>query len=155
MRVHGDPTSPARLLEVLTTLRTHGEREDEVLAAYRRLVEGSSDEGVRYLGRLMIEDEERHHRLIDEMASRIESWLVEVEIDAETPALSPRVDRELIDGTGRLLALERQDAKELRLLRRELRDTPATSLLRFSADLMLRDTAKHIEILRFIRTHTG
>jgi hypothetical protein len=103
----------------------------------------------------MIEDEERHHQLIEEMANRVESWLVEVEIEPETPALSPRADPALLDETRRLLALERQDARELRLLRRELRDTPTTSLLRFLAELMLRDTAKHIEILRFIRTYTG
>jgi hypothetical protein len=155
MAVYAGPESYAQLLTTLTTLRTHGEREDELLASYRRLVDESSDEGVRYLGRLMIEDEQRHHQLIDDMANRIESWLVEVEIEPETPALSPRADRGLLDGTRRLLALERQDARELRLLRRELRDTPTTSLLRFLAELMLRDTAKHIEILRFIRTYTG
>lgn len=153
MRFHPDRESPARLLE---TLRSHGEREAAVLESYRRLVEDSPDEAVRYLGRLIIADEERHHDVITEMANRIDSWIIrEVTIEPSTPALSPRVDRVLLEQTRQLIALERQDARELRLLQKKLRHTPPTSLLPLLVNLMLRDTATHIEILRFIRTYTG
>jgi MoxR-like ATPase len=147
-----DPESDARVLE---TLRTHDERESAVLASYRRLVEESPDEGIRYLGRLIIEDEERHHQVISEMANRIDSWIQGMSIEPSTPSLSPRVDRGLLDETRRLIALERQDAKELRLLQKELRYAPATSLLPLLVKLMLHDTARHIEILRFIRAYSG
>jgi MoxR-like ATPase len=147
-----DLESDARVLE---TLRTHDERESVVLASYRRLVEESPDEGIRYLGRLIIEDEERHHEVISEMANRIESSIQGMTVGPSTPSLSPRVDRGLLDETRHLIALERQDAKELRLLQKELRYAPATSLLPLLVKLMLHDTARHIEILRFIRTYTG
>ena len=59
----------------LDALAAHGEHEAAALAAYRRLIENSADEGVKYLGRLILEDEERHHHLIAEMSNRIASWV--------------------------------------------------------------------------------
>ena len=147
-----DPEADARVLE---TLRMHDEREQDILASYRRLVDETPDDGIRYLGRLIIDDEERHHQILGEMANRIESWLHDTSLEPATPALSPRVDSMLLEQTRRLIALERQDAKELRLLQRELRDAPRTSLLPLLVKLMLDDTARHVEILRFIRTYTG
>jgi transposase len=147
-----DPKSDAR---VLATLRAHDERERAILASYRHLVDESTDDGVRYLGRLIMDDEERHHEVIREMANRVESWMHTASVEPSTPSLSPRVDSDLLEETRRLIALERQDAKELRLLQKELRYAPPTSLLPLLVKLMLHDTARHIEILRFIRTYTG
>ena len=147
-----DAASEARILE---TLRHHDQREGIVLAAYRRLVDECADEGIQYLGRLIIEDEERHHQLIMEMANRIESWIHGSEIEASTPSIVPRVDPELLDATHQLIGLEHQDATELPPLEHELRSLPATSLLPFLVKLMLEDTARHIEILQFIRTYAG
>ncbi len=153
MRFHLDHGSPDRLLEAL---RTHGECEAAVLESYRRLVDESPDEGVRYLGRLIIEDEERHHNVIAEMCNRIDSWIIRgISVGPSTPALSPRVDRELLQETRRLIALERRDARELRLLKKELRNTAPTSLLPLLVKIMLHDTATHIEILQFIHAYAG
>jgi len=140
---------------VLATLRAHDERERAILESYRHLVDESTDDGIRYLGRLIMDDEERHHDVIREMANRVESWMQDASIEPSTPSLSPRVDSDLLEATRRLIALERQDAKELRLLQKELRYAPPTSLLPLLVKLMLHDTARHIEILRFIRTYTG
>jgi transposase len=147
-----DPESDAR---VLATLRAHDQREHAMLASYRRLVDESTDEGIRYLGHLIMEDEERHHEVIREMANRIDSWMRGTSVEPSTPSLSPRVDPDLLEETRRLIALERQDAKELRQLQKELRYAPPTSLLPLLVKLMLHDTARHVEILRFIRTYTG
>jgi hypothetical protein len=147
-----DPESDARVLEIL---KTHDTREYALLQSYRRMIDESTDEGIRYLGKLIIEDEERHHELIAEMANRIESWILDATVEPATPALSPRVDPELLDATRQLIALEHEDAKQLRLLQRELRYAPATSLLPLLVKLMLQDTARHIKILRFIRSYTG
>ena len=152
MSPHVDPVADARILE---TLRTHGAREDAVLASYRQLVEESSDEAIKYLGRLIIDDKERHHQVISEMANRIESSIQGVNVEPATPALEPRVDRELLDETRRLIVLERHDAKELRQLQKELRYAAPTSLLPLLVKLMLHDAERHIEILRFIRSYTG
>ena len=118
-----DEKSDAR---ILATLRTHDEREGAILESYRRLVDESTDEGIRYLGRLIIEDEERHHRLITEMIGRIETWMHRGESTEATPSLMPRVDPDLLAETHKLIALEHEDAKELRLLKKELRYAPAS-----------------------------
>jgi hypothetical protein len=146
-----DVEGDARILELL---RTHDARENTVLAEYRRLIDESADEGIRYLGRMILDDEERHHQLLWEMFERVDTWMRSTG-DAGTPSLAPKVDPGLLDETRRLIALERADAKELRRLQKELRSVPATSLLPLLVKLMLHDNAKHIEILRFIRTYTG
>jgi hypothetical protein len=146
-----DHEADTRILELI---RTHDARESAVLAAYQRLVDESVDEGIRYLGRLILDDEQRHHQILGQMAERVGSW-IRGDNDAGTPALTPRVNRELLDETRRLIALERADAKELRRVQKELRYAPATSMLPLLVKLMLHDNAKHIEILQFIRTYVG
>ena len=58
----------------------------------------------------------------------------------------------------RLLAFEKEDMKELRRLRKELQwshgNPHGDPLLPLLVDLMLHDTAKHIDILKFIRART-
>ena len=139
---------------ILDLLRTHDAREGGVLTAYQRLIDESNDEGIRYLGQLILDDEHRHHQILRAMADRVDGWIRD-DGKAGTPSLTPRVDRELLHETRRLIALERADARELRRLQKELRYAPATSLLPLLVKLMLADNAKHIEILKFIRNYAG
>jgi hypothetical protein len=147
-----DPESDALVLE---TLRRHDEHAQALLDVYRGLAEKSADEGIRYLCQLIIDDEERHHEVITEMVNRIESWVDGRDVEPGTPSLVPAVDRSLLENTRKLIELEHQDAKELQHLHKELRYAPATSLLPLLVNVMLHDTAKHIEMLRFIRTYSG
>jgi len=140
--------------KILELLRTHDDRERAVLAAYQTLIDESTDEGICYLGQLILDDEQRHHEILGQMADRVDGWKTGGGA-AGTPSLTPRVDRALLDETRRLIALERADAKELRKLQKELRYAPATSLLPLLVKLMLHDNAKHIEILKFVRTYAG
>ena len=41
-------------VELLKTLTKHGEREGATIDAYRQLIDESTDEGVKYLGRLIL-----------------------------------------------------------------------------------------------------
>jgi len=140
---------------LLRTLTSHDDREADMLGAYRRLANSTDDDGVRYLVQFLIEDEERHHRILGEMASRVQSWIDHTEVLDSTPSMTPHVDREFLEATRQLIALERHDAKELHELQRELRYAPATSLLPILVKLMLSDTNRHIDILHFLRTYTG
>ena len=152
MRSYRDLESDARMLD---TLRTLDDREGVVLASYRRLVADDPDEAIRYLGRLLVQDEERHQKVTSEIEHRVDTWILGHDVEASIPALAPRVDRMLLATTRQLIALERQDGNDLRLLQRELRGVPASSLLPLLVRLMRLDTARHIEILRFIRSYTG
>ena len=59
----------------------------------------------------------------------------------------------LRSGTKKLLDREEEDVVELKHLQRQLHDVKDTTLWGLLVDLMQRDTAKHIAILRFIQDH--
>jgi hypothetical protein len=139
--------------ELIAMLRSHGPREGEALAAYQRLVDHAEDEGVRYLGRLILDDERQHHAVLEEMLNVVQSFVWEVDLQPRVPDAPTPGDRALLDETKRLLALERADAKELRRLRKALKHNPHYPMLALLVELMIHDTAKHVAILEFIRRH--
>lgn len=148
-------TDDGPLARVLELLQSQGARDVSLLESYGALIESSDDEGIQYLGRMVIDDEQRHHRVIVEMENRVESWMRADAVEPSTPGLAPRVDRELLAETSHLLGLEREDLAELHHLKHSLHDVPPTSLLPFLVTLMIHDAQKHIEILQFIRDYTG
>jgi hypothetical protein len=156
-RSSGDLQLPNRAadVELINLLEAHAPREGEALATYEQLIEQSANPAVQYLGRLIIEDEKRHHDLLEEMLNGIKSFVWEVAIEPSMPSMPRQADPELLDKTRRLLALERRDATDLRRLRKSLRGTAKSSLLPLLLELMIHDTAKHIEILKFIKSRTA
>lgn len=141
---------------VLDLVERHGKAEGTMLASYRDVAARSSvDDGVKYLVELILEDEKRHHEVFARMANEIRSFLWEVPLEPSLPALGHRPDPDLLAETKRLLAFEKQDAKELRQLRKTLRGGPTSSLDALMVELMLHDTAKHIEILKHIVAALG
>jgi hypothetical protein len=137
--------------DILLMLRNHGAREGAALDAYKQaLEESSASEGVRYLIRLILDDEQRHHQVFAEMANALQSFVEEVPVEPSVPGLAPRRDPALLEVTRRLLALEKDDANELRQLRKSLRGAPKSMLHPLLVDLMRHDTAKHIAILEHI-----
>ena len=113
--------------------------------------ESSAGDGIKYLIRLIIDDERRHHRVFDEMANELKSFVWEVDVEPRVPSAMAHRDPALLRQTKALLALEKDDAKELRHLRKVLRHGPKSSLHPVLIEAMLHDTAKHIAILEFIR----
>ena len=149
MKSEPDRERDARVLE---TLRTHGQREDVLLDSYRRVVEETSDEGVRYLGRLIVEDEERHHGLL----KRIEATLRDAIDWKHSPnalptAVTPSqpVMHALIDTSTALIKEEHTGAHHLRELahREKLANSGLTSLL---LEMMAMDSDKHAHLLQFV-----
>jgi rubrerythrin len=140
-------------LAIAASLAEHGPREGAALAEYERLVDSCDDEGIRYLAAMVLADERRHHQLITEMLHQIQSYLWETDVEPQVPYLHVRHDPELRAATDRLLRLERDDARELRKLRRQVKDQPPSSMLALLVELMLHDTAKHVQILKLIRSH--
>jgi hypothetical protein len=150
------PREPDHTVEyaLIDMLGSHGEREGSALASYQRLIEQSEDEGLRYVMRLIMEDEVRHHQQISEMLNNLHSFVWELDIQPRVPEIGERLGSVLRGETERLLAFEEEDAKALRRLRKELGRGHESGLLPLLVNLMLHDTAKHIEILRFIRSRT-
>ena len=106
-----------------------------------------------YLVDLIVEDEERHHRMFEELVNRIRSDIDWRDYEPQVPyvACPSAIRPELIEATDRMLSLERNDEKALTRLRKELRPVRNTTLFSLMVELMELDTKKHIAILEFIR----
>jgi hypothetical protein len=149
---HGREPDRDAELRILALLETHGAREGAALSAYKRVAaESSAGPGVQYLVGLILDDEERHHRTFEEMANQLRSIVWEVDVEPQVPPMPSRADPALLAETRRLLEFEKEDAKELKALRRELKHSPSSSLHPLLVEIMLHDTAKHIAILEHIR----
>jgi rubrerythrin len=134
-------------------LSDHGQHEGALLERYRRFAELSESAAVRYLVRAIVEDEERHHRVLAELANAV-AW----EGSPQTPPGSvPDLDHEhddaLVAETKALLDSELADLRELKKVRRRLEAYRDTTMWPLLVDLMILDTEKHAHILRFIASH--
>lgn len=137
--------------ELVELLARHGSEEGALLERYQRFANEGSSEAVRYLVRLIIDDERRHHRLLAELANTIAwGWATNSPVQAVADLAPGADDRALVEETRELIRAEENDRSELRHLRKRLRpykDTTAWSLV---IGLMLADTEKHLDILRFV-----
>lgn len=131
----------------------HVSSEQRVIQRYRDAAEHASSPAFAYLAMLILEDEQRHHKLMQELAESIRKF-AELGGDEEpVPPLYRPKDREaLVELTEELLTIEKADKKELAALRKELKDVATTTLWGLMVDLMERDTDKHIHILEFARS---
>ncbi|MGC1419829.1 MAG: hypothetical protein WA786_06905 [Acidimicrobiales bacterium] len=143
--------------ELYEHLTTHEAVEAEMLGEYREVAQASSSKAFSYLSDLIIEDEIRHHRIFRDLAAALKN---DVEIDPEEPAI-PNIGNWGHDAatvlrlTEKLLANERDDAKELKRLTSDLKQLKHESLWQLLVKLMEMDTAKHIEILKFVKRNAS
>jgi hypothetical protein len=136
-------------------LTSHERTERELLGEYRAAAAASQSPSFQYLVALIVEDEIRHHRVFQDLASALKT---DAELRPEQP-LVPRLGQlgpdgqRVIDLTDQLLEREQADSRELRRLAKDLRDVKDTTLWELLVKLMEMDTTKHIEILEFIQRH--
>ena len=137
-------------------LTNHIATERGLLEEYSDIADRTESRAFRYLVNLLIEDEIRHHTIFSEIAESVETIALMKAREPAVPLIDfVRTDRDaVLDATERLLEHEREDARELKRLQRELRDTKDDSLNGLLVELMQRDTQKHIAILRFVRKRT-
>jgi rubrerythrin len=139
---------------VYEQLAAHVDAEAPLVAAYARLAEESGSDYVRYLVALILDDEARHHRMLQELLRAVSAGSVARDDDGD--AAVPMIRRvqhadELLEVTERLLRFEDDDKRSLKQLRRSLKDVRDTSLWDVVVDAMRRDTEKHVAILEFLR----
>lgn len=136
---------------IIDRLQEHMDSEREALTRYGELAEKAPDGHVRFLMQLILEDEVRHHKLFAEMSENLRREM-DQRGPAELPELRHSMDTDTLRAeTKALLALEREDLKELKDLRREIVKVADTSWWSALIDVMDADNRKHIAILKFVR----
>jgi hypothetical protein len=138
--------------EVVKAIDRHGREESELLIRYERFAENAESPVAEYLVQLILDEERRHHRMLEELATAI-AWGSLGGAARRTLPIMPLqsgYDRAFRTETRALLRHELRDRKELRHLQRRLLnvgDVPFWGLL---VGLIQLDTEKHISILRFL-----
>jgi hypothetical protein len=138
-------------------LADHVSSEADLIVSYREMAGApATPDAARYLLRLVVEDEVRHHRIMHEIATAIGegiAWKNDADTVPNLPHGNP--DPALEEVTKRFLAAERADRKQLSALRKELQPYRDTTLWSLLVELMEHDTAKHILLLTFVRDHVA
>lgn len=138
---------------MLERLRLHVENEGTILDSYAKLLETTSEDYVKYLLRLVLEDEQRHHQIFEEMANSLASDISWKNVGPRTPALTATAEpsRALLEQmVDHMLAAERTDEQELKRLAKDVGQFHGT-LFGLLLRTMQMDTKKHLLVLSFVR----
>ena len=130
----------------------HVDSEQAVIHQYRDAAQKSPSRAFAYLARLILEDEQRHHRMMQDLAESLRQYAESLGKEETIPLLDRPSDRdELIALTDELLAVEKTDQRELAQLRKDIDAAGVRTLWPLIIRLIEHDTSKHIEILTFAR----
>ena len=139
--------------ELYDHVTAHGENEGEILQSYQEFAESTDSPAFAYLARIILDDERRHHQLLDDLAQTIRASAELTGKPGPIPDLGEfRADRErILAESERFLAWEKEDNRELERLAKELKDVRDTTVWQLVVRLMQQDNEKHRRILEFIR----
>lgn len=139
--------------QVYDHLIEHVNGERGILEDYERLAEETESPAFAYLARLILDDEQRHHQLLSDLAQTIRTTATTGGKPSPIPELGIfRADREkILAETERFLAVEEEDNRHLERLAKELSDVRNTTVWQLIIRLIQQDNERHLHILRFIR----
>lgn len=140
--------------ELYDQLTQHVAAEEGILGSYRQMASDTASPDIAYLAGLIVDDEVRHHRIFEQLASsiRAEAELRQAKDGVPHIPLTRSDPTALLEATERLLAMEHEDRRALKELRRSLRPVASTTLWALLVETMELDTRKHIAMLRYIRS---
>ena len=139
--------------ELYDHVTDHGKNEGEILQSYQEFAESTDSPAFAYLARIILDDERRHHQLLDDLAETIRTSAELTGEPTPIPDLGEfKADRErILAESERFLAWEKEDNQELERLAKELKDVRDTTVWQLVVRLMQQDNEKHRRILEFIR----
>ena len=137
--------------EIMGHLERHIEGEQQLLGEYETLLDRCDHLPVRYLLGLLLDDEQRHHRILVEMLNQFRTSLYLAEQEPHVPWMIRKADPAVAATTRRLRRAERKDLRQLRALRRHLKSLRRHSLDGVLIDSLILDTRKHLGYLRTIQ----
>ncbi len=136
---------------IMAYLDEHIEGERHLLAEYDTMLRECDHPPVRYLVGLLLEDEQRHHRILLEMLNQFRTSVYLAEQEPRGPWMTRRPDPAMAATTRRLRREERKDLRKLRSLRRHLGFMRRSSLDGVLVDALILDTRKHLRYLKTIQ----
>ena len=137
---------------LLHSFESHIAAETDTVREYRRLADTSPDPAVRLLMQLVLEDEERHHGLLERMAARIRNTLYWTHSAGALPTGSGPTGenaRQELRAIERFARQEQEGVRHLRELARRDGDLH-NGLFGLLLETMAMDSEKHQRILRFM-----
>jgi len=145
------PIEKSDVERLFEQLEAHEKEEAESLDAYEAAATASPDAGVRYLMGLVLEDERRHHRLLQAMSEEIRQSLLWLNGTMPLPDIKPanQARQMLLHETERFLRIERRGLRQLEDLHTQVKHLHS-GLLELIVELMQADTRKHQHILEYI-----
>jgi rubrerythrin len=153
----GTPERPAEQSPyeyVLRAFESHISSEHDVLTLYRQLAETSKDPVAKLILEIVLEDEERHHSLMQRIATRFKDDLEWSQTPGALPANGAAFDSETYNALHRFIESERTGIHQLESLAARvegLYDGLPTELL----EMMVQDSKKHERLLRFLFRRQG
>jgi bacterioferritin (cytochrome b1) len=146
------PTRPPSVSErLIRALEAHASAEAHDLATCQELAERSTDPVLKMLVQLVVEDEQRHHSLLQSMVHRLQEEVDFVHSYTALPVSEPdeTAGAEVAATLRALIRDEHEGARHLRHLARQephLYDGLYPMLL----ETIARDSEKHATILRYL-----
>lgn len=136
-------------------LESHIANERAVFDRYRQLAEQSLDPVVRLVMGIIFEDEERHHSIMRQLATRLQDDLAWTHSPEALPVgESPAPSREEYESLRQFVASEETSIRDLREFAKDaegLYQGVAGALI----DMMVLDSQKHEQLLRFLFRRVG
>ncbi len=148
VHVHGE----APLDRLIRELEAHAAVAAEEVSAYRHLVEASSDPVVGALARVLVGEESKHRRLLEEMVRALRQAVAAPDLSLDQARANGRSDARAAAAAliaRHLLREEREAARHLRHLARQSPDC-ADGLYRLLLETVARESEAHEQVLRFI-----
>jgi rubrerythrin len=141
--------------DLIDFLTSHQVREGEALANYRNLAETLPTPDLRYVARLILSDEERHHQIFEDLAQTVFAFDDLEAHGMPIPAVSgiadSRVRQNTIERLDRCIEQQEQERVELNRLDNLLFPSRSATLWSELVKVMRDDAERQIHLLRFMR----
>ena len=134
---------------LMNKFEAHEGGEREFVQRYKEIAEKSKNSLIKFLLKLIISDEEKHHAITHTMVSTLKddlTWTRSESAFHDLADLGKEKD-ELLDLTGDFIQVEKKGIKEYKKLIKESRGY-YRGLFVLLLQSMIRDSEKHVEILR-------
>lgn len=148
----GAEPAEALVKRLYDTIQRHIQAETDALSQYDRIAEESGDPVIALVMRLVLQDEERHHGLLERIANSLRDALDWTHSSDALPMGKPYTGERaaaLASVTHALVEEEKHGAKALRNLAQQERKI-ADGLHSLLLEMMALDSEKHAHLLQFV-----